>query len=96
MVVPENWIKNIGLHLEKFLNNSLNSSQEHICYWTNSVVARNHDEILRLDFPPNFNLPLSSNFPADGCYLCRLTKAKCKSIKILYNISLIGLLSTDE
>lgn len=82
VVVPENWIKDIAVHIEKFLNNSLNSSQKFVCYWTNNVAARDHNGIIRLDFPPDFDLPLSSEFPADGCYLCRLTKAKCKLMKM--------------
>ena len=81
-VVPENWIKDVELHMEKFLNNSLNSSQKYICFWTNNVAARDHNGILRLDFPPDFNASISTAFPADGCYICRLAKAKCKFIKI--------------
>lgn len=80
-VVPANWIKNIELHIEKFLNNSLNSSQKHICYWNNSSTTRDHIGNLRLDFPPDFDAPFPSEFPATGCYVCYLKKAKCELIE---------------
>lgn len=82
VVVPENWIKDIGLHLEKFLNNSLNTSQTHICYWNNGAAARDANGILLLDFPPDFDSQFSPEFPADGCYECRIKIAKCELLKI--------------
>lgn len=81
VVVPENWIKDIGLHMEKFLNNSLNSSQKYICYWSNSAAARDINGILRIDFPPDFDSVFSPLFPAEGCYICHITKAKCKLVE---------------
>lgn len=75
-VVPENWIRDIETHYEKFLNNGLNKNQVHVCFWTNSTAVRDPNGVIRLDFAPDFNARLGSTFPADGCYLCKIIKAK--------------------
>lgn len=75
-IIPENWIKNFALHKEKFLNNSINSAQVHVCYWTPLLEARFPTGDIKFDFPPNFNYNLDTQFPAEGNYLCKIIKAK--------------------
>lgn len=33
VVLPASWIKDIGSHFAKFINNSLNQSQKFVCYF---------------------------------------------------------------
>lgn len=68
-VLPYNWIKNIEAHIEKFLNEGMNSSQVHKCFWSPVRGAS-----ARLDYVPNFGLGFKS-FPEEGNYLCRLIHA---------------------
>lgn len=75
-IVPENWIKDIDDHKEKFLNYSINSNQAYVCFWTQSRAARFPNRMLKLDFEPNFNLGFGRIFPAEGNYLCKIIKAK--------------------
>lgn len=75
-VIPENWIRGIETQREKFLNNGLNRNQVQLCYWTNSTAARNSNGAIRLDFAPDFEARFDNQFPSDGCYLCKLVKAK--------------------
>lgn len=77
-VVPENWIREITLHTEKFFNNGLNRSQKYYCYWCNNSAARDENGHLKLDFAPNFGASLSAQFPSEGWYACMIRKAKGK------------------
>lgn len=79
VVIPERWIRDIEAQREKFLNNGLNGNQMHMCFWTNCTEARNSNGVIRLDFAPNFDSGLINKFPAEGCYLCKIVKAKGNS-----------------
>lgn len=83
VVVPENWIREFDIHLEKFFNCGLNSSQKYVCFWTNNSAARNNG-ILQLNFQPDFNAPFSPTFPAEGFYKCMIRKAKGKFIRFIF------------
>lgn len=58
VVLPAEWIYNIGDHLEKFINNSLNKNQWFLCYYTTSVAAFNDDHQPNKDVVPDFALDL--------------------------------------
>lgn len=80
VVIPEHWIRDIEAQREKFINNGLNRNQLQVCFWTNCPAAREANGVIRLDFTPNFNAGFTNNFPADGCYLCKIVKAKGNSV----------------
>lgn len=64
VVIPANWIFDIGVHLEKFINNGLNSNQWFLCYYTTNPEAftDNHPD---KDFNPDFTLDLITEVNAD-------------------------------
>lgn len=78
VVIPENWIFEYEPQKEKFLNSGLNGNQKHIFFWTTNSVSRLSSGAIRLDFQPNFSHPLNFDniFPAEGCYLCYIVRAK--------------------
>lgn len=75
-VLPQNWIKDINEHLEKFLNRSLNKNQVFTCYWTEAEGSIDENGNIKLDFEPNFRASFGNVFPSEGCYLCKLIRAK--------------------
>lgn len=75
-VIPENWILEFEPQKEKFLNKGLNSNQNHVCFWTDSVRARNANGVIQLDFEPNWNAGFNRTFPAEGLYVCKIIKAE--------------------
>ncbi|XP_055309118.1 uncharacterized protein LOC129573007 [Sitodiplosis mosellana] len=40
VVLPATWIKDIDKHYEKFMNNSLNSAQQHLCFYNSNAEAQ--------------------------------------------------------
>lgn len=76
VVLPQNWIKDINEHLEKFLNRSLNKNQVFTCYWTDAAESIDRNGALKLDFEPDFRASFGNVFPSEGCYLCKLVRAK--------------------
>lgn len=83
VVIPENWIRWVNVHMEKFLNYGVNSNQTYICYWTDSENARDINGAILLNFLPDFSLNMCDSFPSQGLYLCKIIKAKGKLV--LYN-----------
>lgn len=79
-IVPKQWIKDIKLHKEKFINNSLNSSQTFICFYTNNAAAFDDDGVPIGNFVPNFNAPLRCNFQ-EGDLLNGLYRIQLKAYK---------------
>lgn len=75
-VVPHSWIKNVSQHLEKFMNNGLNSNQMYTVYWTNSADAYDDNGIPKTSFRPNFDSVGGGKFPEDGLYRCYLKRFK--------------------
>lgn len=79
-IVPKQWIKDIKLHKEKFINNSLNSAQTFISFYTNNPFAFDDDGVPNGNFAPDFNAPLRCNFQ-EGDLLCGLYRIKLKAYK---------------
>lgn len=73
VVVPAEWICEIGNHFEKFVNNSLNSNQMFVCYYTNKNEAFIEDQPNK-EFEPDFTLALVEdiNGTFEGCFYCEL------------------------
>lgn len=77
IVIPMKWIKGLEEHMEKFINRSINSSQEFLVYYSNNPDAV--DEYGRPDetFDGKFCFEKDTVlFPGEGCYSARLVKAK--------------------
>lgn len=85
VILPSNWIKNIDLHFEKFINRSINRSQAQLCYYTTNAEAFEADNCPRKEWPASFvNMahdPIDSQ-PFDGCFFGFLQyfKGKCSEI----------------
>lgn len=58
VVIPAEWIYDIGHHLEKFVNNGLNSNQWFLCYYTSDESAFNDEHQPDKRFIPDFTLDL--------------------------------------
>lgn len=58
VVLPAEWIYNVGDHLEKFINNGLNKNQWFLCYYTTKEAAFNDDHQPNKDAIPDFSLDL--------------------------------------
>lgn len=91
-ILPQNWIKDIDEHLEKFLNRSLNKNQVFTCYWTTAKECTDRNGDIRLDFQPNFSASFGNIFPSDGCYLCKLIRAKSIFINFDFFINCLNIL----
>lgn len=75
IVIPCTWIRDAKQVLRKFVNYGLNSSQTHLCFWSEHADARTHDGRPNFDFQPNFELQLKVEFPCvDGTFRCRVLK----------------------
>lgn len=94
VVLPANWINNIDEHFEKFVNNSINSNQSFLCYFTNNEAAF-IDGHPKKDFAANFGLPMVKQTNADGsfegCFLGKLKKFKSKYLIFMRNTLCIKL-----
>lgn len=75
-VIPENWLHDSKNQAEKFLNYGINSNQLHVCFYTDNLNARDEYGIILQNFEPNFAASFGNIFPAEGCYLCQVIKAK--------------------
>lgn len=64
VIIPANWIYDIDVHLEKFINNGLNSNQWFSCCYTTKPEAftDNHPD---KDFIPDYTLVLINEVNAD-------------------------------
>lgn len=75
-IVPKNWIHEIDKHWAKFVNNSINRNQKHLCFYSEqpgAMIDRNDRfKEPNASFNPNFNLSQENVFPAEGCYVAHL------------------------
>lgn len=74
VVIPQNWIRDVENHIEKFMNYGVNSNQIFVCFYTNNVAAVDSNGAIRLDFPANFQARFFAKFPSEGLYLCQIKK----------------------
>lgn len=75
VVLPASWIKGIENHFEKFVNNSLNSSQQFLCYYTSNQAAF-VDDCPDHNFEPDFDSGMIADTNVaqsfDGCFFGKL------------------------
>lgn len=81
VILPTGWIKDVSLHLEKFINNSLNRSQALLCYFTTNPAAFDDKNCPRTDWTPNFSSMVTSDGGDldggfDGCFVGLLQQFK--------------------
>lgn len=94
VVLPATWICNIENHFENFVNNSINSNQAFLCYYTTNEDAFSNGCPID-EFAPNFRLPMvqriNDDGSFDGCFLAKLRKFRSKHLKqnefMLYSYS---------
>lgn len=79
-ILPISWIKDVENHFEKFVNNSINSSQKFQCYYTTDRNAFDENGVPRIDLEPNFDMHYVENIDDefDGCFEGKLKKFKSK------------------
>lgn len=77
-VIPCYWILDAADELwDKFVNPGLNSSQQYLCYWKSENHSTEYFGAPNGFFEPNFNTPLSSEFPVnEGTFYCRIVHFK--------------------
>lgn len=75
-VIPEKWLYDIEKQMEKFCNISINVTQWHTCFWTDSQHARDVEDNILENFEPNFNASWNNEFPHEGCYFCQVVRAR--------------------
>lgn len=84
-ILPADWIKGIDDQFEKFVNNSINSSQKFLCFYTTNETAFINGEP-DSNFEANFNLPLVTEINADGsfegCFYGRLKHFNGKFVNL--------------
>lgn len=83
VVIPYTWIFGVNQHIEKFMNNGVNSNQEFLAFYTNNNAAFDDNGIPRDDYQANFQASFSEVLPTkpstDGLYRCYIRKFKCES-----------------
>lgn len=84
VVVPSTWIFGFDEQLEKFVNYSLNRSQNFLCYYTTNEDAF-IDGCPNAHFEPNFNVMvdnINSDGSFDGGFIVKLKRCKseCKLV----------------
>lgn len=55
VVLPASWIKNIGSHYAKFINNSLNHVQKYDCFYPEASSRAFINKCPDENFEPDFN-----------------------------------------
>lgn len=76
VVIPTSWILNSEENWEKFVKNSLNSTQKFLCFWSENERTQINGHP-NPNYKPNFNT-LNHVFPAEGCYIGKLVDFKSK------------------
>lgn len=75
VIIPTEWINDVGNHLEKFINNGLNKNQLFLCYYTTKAAAFIGDKPDK-NYVPDFKLDLvtkiNDNGEFDGCFIGQL------------------------
>lgn len=75
IVIPCTWIRDAKRILKKFVNYGLNTSQTHLCFWSDHADAKTDDGKPNFNFEPNFDLELKVEFPcAEGIFRCCVLK----------------------
>lgn len=71
VIIPVEWINDVGQHLEKFINNGLNKNQRYLLYYTTKEAAFIGDRPDK-NYSPDFNRALvtkvNRNGEFDGCF----------------------------
>lgn len=72
VIIPTEWINDVGKHLEKFINNGLNKNQWFLCYYTSNAAAFIGDQPDQ-NYVPDFKLSLvtkiNDNDEYNGCFI---------------------------
>lgn len=68
-VFPANWLKDYRTLFEKYINNSLNSNQRLLAYYSQEQLDQIENGQSPINFQPNFQLSINLKFPATACYL---------------------------
>lgn len=80
VILPKSWILGIDEHEENFINNSINSNHQFLCYFTSNPAAFDENMCPKSDFAPNFSANMvneaNKNGTFDGCFLGKLKKYK--------------------
>lgn len=75
-VVPYSWILDVHSHMEKFINNGLNSNRRFYTFWTTEPAAFDCNGMPQLKYRPDFNAGFNL-FPTEGWYECKIRKFQC-------------------
>lgn len=70
IVAPHSWISAVNLHIEHFINNGVNNNIKLLVFWTDKAEAFDENGTPRVDFEPNAQAGLSSQFPNESWYQC--------------------------
>lgn len=78
-VVPHKFVYELS-HVNLY-NNGINSNQSRLIYFSTELfdALKNGDEIDENEYVPNFNIPISVNYPlqnniVESCFIARLRK----------------------
>lgn len=86
-IIPKTWVKDIDKHWEKFVNNSINRNQKHLCFYSElpgAMIDREDGEKEpNANCVPKFTFGQSNIFPAEGCYAAYLNKYKGLKMHVL-------------
>lgn len=78
VIIPPNWIKGINDQMEKFINYGINCNQLHRCFFTLDESAYDENGCPKLNYKPNFDMPLRNDLNGDGCFYGKIRKYKGK------------------
>lgn len=76
LIVPISWVKDVDEHLEKFINNGLNTGQRFLCFYTPNTDAYEENGAPKSDYTVCFDLPLIQDLDEEGCFVVNLKKFK--------------------
>lgn len=80
VIIPKTWIMEVDKHWEKFVNNSINRNQKHLCFYSErpgAMIDREDDEKEPdTNYVPDFTLDRCNIFPTEGCYTANLVTYK--------------------
>lgn len=71
VLIPANWIYDIGRNVEKFINNGINRNQYFLCYYTNkpdAFVDGQPDENIVPEFKMNLITKVNPGDQYDGVF----------------------------
>lgn len=82
VIIPARWINEIACHFEKFINQSINKNQWHLCYYTtnaNAFINGVPDKSYEPDFSIDLVKQINSDGTFDGCFFGLLVHFKGKN-----------------